>query len=216
MAFTGDEGVAGAWPELPGLPPIGPTGEEPKPGPRLLIPAGAALVLLAGLLAVPWHVRGDSLFTVAGLISDQRARDIGDMYALYLAIPLGVLGALVGFAGATDTRLLRWLQLGAAVLLLGGVGVIGLGVSEALQPYLLGAVALGILASVVLACLKRLPLRVAAAGYLAGGAVVHLGVLASWDAPWLAGLAYLPALGYLVGAAGAAIGPRYVPAFRQL
>jgi hypothetical protein len=73
-----------------------------------------------------------------------------------------------------------------------------------------------LLASGVVAVVKRLPLRICAGAYLVGCAVFHIGTLATWGAPWLSMLAYLPALGYLVGASGAVIGPWYVPEVRPV
>ncbi|MGH3647915.1 MAG: hypothetical protein ACRDTM_12165 [Micromonosporaceae bacterium] len=80
----------------------------------------------------------------------------------------------------------------------------------------LGFVLVNLLWVIVLGFTRRLALHLAAAAYLGAAALLHLGVLATWDAPWLSGMAYLPVLGYLVGAAGAAIGPRYVQAYGEL
>jgi hypothetical protein len=55
-----------------------------------------------------------------------------------------------------------------------------------------------------------------ATGSRAACAAVHGGALAFSEVTQLAASAYLPAVGYLIGAAGAFIGPRYVPVNRPL
>jgi hypothetical protein len=215
LAPTGAEGMAGAWPELSGLPEIGPTVMTPKPGVRILIPIVATIVIAAGLLVVPWANEGPYPSIVA-VLHKLGTLDLGDLYALYFAGAIGLLAVLVGFAAATDLKLLRWLQLGLAVPLLGLAVVLGLGSPKALYGYLF-AVAGGVLvASVVVAVTKRLPLRICAGAYLVGCAALHVAALATWNAPWLSLPAYLPAVGYLLGACGAVIGPRYVPEIRRI
>ncbi len=215
LAATGAEGMAGAWPDLPGLPEIGPTVMTPKPGPRMLIPVAAALVIASGFLVLPW-ADGRWYPSIVAIFHKSGARDFGDLYALYFAGSIGLLAVLVGFAGATDQKLLRWLQFGAALLMLGTVTALGLQATAALRTDLFAVAGVVLLASGIVAVVKRLPLRICAGAFLVGCALVHIGTLATWDAPWLSMSAYLPAFGYLVGACGAVIGPRYVPEVRRV
>jgi hypothetical protein len=64
-----------------------------------------------GLLVVPW-AEGHSYPSIVSAFSNGGPRDFGHLYALYFAGPIGLLAVLVGFSGATDLKVLRWLQFG--------------------------------------------------------------------------------------------------------
>ena len=216
LPLSSEEGAAAAWPDPASLPPITTGAVRPAVGPRVVIPILAALVIAAGLSVVPWHRDGSGWFTVATYFATHGAVDFGDLYATYLAAPIALMAVLAGFAGALDSRPLRWLQflLGGAALAI-GASFAWRDVPGLLVP-LAAVVVLVALGSAVIAFLKRVALRVGAACLLVGCALLHAGVLVTWVAPWLVAYAYLPVVGYVIGAVGAAIGPRYVPADRPL
>lgn len=205
-----------SWPELRGMPPIGPAVTQPKLGPRILVPVGAALLLAVTFLLVPWSKSGDGFFTVVSFFADQGVRDLGDFYVLCFAGPMGLTGLLTGFAAGTDLKPVKLAQLGIGVLAIGAGGLVAFAQPAGYLPYLMGFAVVNLLWVVAIGLTKRIGVRIAAAAYLGACALLHVAVLATWQAPWLSGAAYLPVLGYLVGAAGAAIGPRYVQGYAEL
>ncbi|MGH3714818.1 MAG: hypothetical protein ACRDT4_15350 [Micromonosporaceae bacterium] len=216
LALSTETGATGAWPtELGGLPPIGPSVTEPKLSLRILMPAAAALLIAVGFL-VPWTERGDGFFSVASVFADRGVRDFGDFYLLCFAGPMALIALLAGFAAGTDLKPVKLVQLGIAVVALGIAALYGLTASPSFVPLAIGFALVNLLWAIAIGISKRLVLRVTAASYLVVCVLLHAGTLATWDAPWLSGMAYLPVLGYLVGAVGAAIGPRYEQAYRSL
>ena len=215
LSLSGDDALAGAWPELPGLPQVGLAEEKPALGARILLPIAAALMVIAGLLLVPWTVSGDAYPAVASLLSERELTSFSSWYAVYLAGPLGLFAVLVSFAAATGFRPLQWAQLGVAVTTLGAIWLLT-GSESGFRPTLIVVTAVGLVWASVIGFARRLALRISAAGFLAACAATHVGALAFSGSESLAGSAYLAALGYLIGAAGAVIGPRYVSVHRPL
>lgn len=215
LALSTETGAAGAWPDGQGLPPIGPAEQRPTWSWRIGFPAVAALLLAVAYLLLGWSREGQSFFVVSSFFAERGARDFGDFYLLCIAGPTALTAVLAGFAAATDLKPVKLAQLAVGLLALGAAVLLGLGERGFLAMLLVWGLA-QLLWVVAIGFTRRIALRVTAAAYLGGCALLHIGTLVTWDAPWLSGTAYLPVLGYLVGAVGAAIGPRYQQVYGQL
>lgn len=194
------------------------------PGLGLLLSIAGLVVQALSLTVLPWltNPAGDGSLTAWDLVTELSATGFGDWYLVLFGYPLAALGVVLAFVSVLESVALKVIWAGLTIVGLGwlvlryGFGpfaeaVGGSGLDLSRQEIITAVVAVAVLVVVIFMLRTAMVMFRRVAGVIlliAGG--VHLYAIQDMvvDSDVLSVGAYGPALGYLLGAVAAFVGPR--------
>jgi hypothetical protein len=217
-----------AWPTPP--PPILGTAlpwtgrVRPKASASVMLPIFGALLVILCLLVLPWVHAGDKWILLPQITSDIRGgTGIGAWYVSGWCYPLAFFAILYAFAANLDSPAFRWLHfvfiVPVALFVVAATVNVAVkhgssGTSSISDGKVAFTVAVVVLAAVFLALAfaKRIAVRVIGGLMMLGYLLIHTAAVADLISKKadLLPFAFAAAVGYLLCAVGAFIGPRYV------